>query len=203
MATINSNCLGLYTLDSNLTSPLEVVVTAETDVTAILDTAVGAAGVAVGEYFLAVNSAGGFVGIGVRSAAAALPTDGAGDLTLMALATSSNLETSNSITETAARNGACGSTNFIASGALSWNMTVDGLLDVAGGTGSVITIMDAARSKNYLIAKFEIVEGGTATTFYAGQTVIESASIAGGVDDIATYSANLSGYGDLYKGTTA
>jgi len=27
--------------------------------------------------------------------------------------------------------------------------------------------------------------------------------MSGGVDDIATYSATLSGYGDLYKGYTA
>lgn len=202
MATINSNCLGLYTLDSTLTSPLEVVDNTAADPTSLTDAVVEAAGVAVGEFFLHVDN-GTFKGIGQRSAAAAAPTDETSQLSLMALATSSNLETSNSITETAARNGSCGSTNYIASGALSWNMTVDGLLDVASGTGSVISVMDAARSKNYLIAKFEIVEGGTTTTFYAGQTVIESASISGGVDDIATYSANLSGYGDLYKGTTA
>jgi hypothetical protein len=82
---------------------------------------------------------------------------------------------------------------------MSWSTSVDGLLDVAGATGSAITVMDAARSKNYMIVKFDIAEGGS-NTFYAGQVLIDSVSISGGVDDIATYSASFTGYGDLYKG---
>lgn len=200
MATINSNCLGLYAFSTGSGSPLEVLDTTETTITNILDSEVPA-GVAEGEYFLVVNGDV-FTGIGERAAAAANVIDATSSLSLMALATSSSLETSNSITETAARDGSCGSTNYIASGALSWTMSVDGLLDVAGGTGSAITVLDAARAKYYLIGKFEIAEGGTATTFYAGQTIIDSVTLTGGVDDIATYSASLSGYGSLYKGIT-
>lgn len=196
MATINSNSLGVYALDSTQTSPLAVLDT--TTAIASLTDANVPAGVAVGDHFLVVNGSA-FVGIAKRAASSAAPTNQTSSLSLVALATSSSLEATNSINETAARNGSGGSTNYIASGAMSWSTSVDGLLDVAGATGSAITVMDAARSKNYMIVKFDIDEGAS-NTFYAGQALIDSVSISGGVDDIATYSASLSGYGDLYKG---
>lgn len=197
MATINSNSLAVYALDSALTSPLEVVTS--TAVTAVTDATLSALGLAIGDYFICINAAGDFLGIGERAAAAANATDATSSLSLVALATSSSLETQVSINETAARNGSGGSTNYIASGAMSWTISVDGLLDVSGGAGSAVTLMDAAKAKNYMIAKFEVDEGG-AQTYYAGQTVISSINISGGVDDIATYSTSLQGYGELYKG---
>ena len=198
MATINSNSLGVYSLDTTQTSPLEVLDTTETTITNITDSGVPD-GVATGDYFLVVNG-GAFTGIGKRSTDGTNAADETDDLTLVALATSSTLEATNTINETAARDGSGGSTNFIASGAMSWSTSVDGLLDVASSSGSAITVMDAARDKNYLIAKFNIEEGSGTDTFYAGQTLIDSVSITGGVDDIATYSVSLTGYGDLYKG---
>ena len=196
MATISSNNLGLYAFNTTQDTPLEVLDTA-TAFGSLTDGDVPA-GVAVGDHFLVVNS-GAFVAVGKRAAASGAPTDETGSLSLMALATSTSLEAQNSITETAARNGSGGSTNFIVSGAMTWSTSIEGLLDVSGATGSAITVMDAARAKQYLIAKFDIDEGA-GNTFYAGQTLIDSVSISGGVDDIATYSASLSGYGDLYKG---
>ena len=196
MATISSNMLGLYAFATPSTSPLEIIV--DTAFINIADTDLAA--ITVGDYFLAVTTAGAFLAIGKRSTLAAAPTDETtAALTLMALATSSNLEASNTINETAARNGSGSSTNYIASGAMSWSTSVDGLLDVAAAAGSAITLMDAARNKYYMIAKFDMDEGG-ANTFYAGQALIDTVSITGGVDDIASYSASLSGYGDLYKG---
>lgn len=197
MATINSNSLAVYALDSALTSPLEVVTS--TAVTAVTDATLDGLGLAVGDYFICINAAGDFLGIGERAASNANATDATSSLSLVALATSSSLETQVSINETAARNGSGGSTNYIASGAMSWTISVDGLLDVSGGAGSAVTLMDAAKAKNYMIAKFEVDEGG-AQTYYAGQTVISSINISGGVDDIATYSTSLQGYGELYKG---
>ena len=196
MATISSNKLGLYALNCLQDSPLGVLDTA-TAIDSLTDGDVPA-GVNAGDHFLVVNG-GAFVGVAKRDASAGAPSDETGNLDLLALATSTSLEAQNSITETAARNGSGGSTNFIVSGAMTWSTSIEGLLDVSGATGSAITVMDAARSKQYLIAKFDIDEGG-ANTFYAGQTLIDSVSISGGVDDIATYSASLSGYGDLYKG---
>jgi len=199
MATINSNSLGVYSLDTTQTSPLEILDT--TDAMTDLVASDVPDGVATGDYFMVVNG-GTFTGIAKRDTATPEgdPSDETDELTLVALATSSTLEATNTINETAARDGLGGSTNFIASGAMSWSTSVDGLLDVASQSGSAITVMDAARDKNYLIAKFNIEEGSGTDTFYAGQTLIDSVSITGGVDDIATYSVSLTGYGDLYKG---
>ena len=196
MATINSNNLGVFAYDAAMTTPLAILDT--TDAISALVDGDCPAGVEVADKFMVVNGTA-FTGIAERAAAAAAPTDRTGDLTLVALATSSSLESSVAVNETAARNGSGGSTNFIASGAMSWSTSVDGLLDVAGATGSAITVMDAARAKNYMIVKFDIDEGAS-NTFYAGQVLIDSVSISGGVDDIATYSASFTGYGDLYKG---
>ena len=196
MATINSNSLGVYALDTAQTSPLAILDTTDA-MTALVDGDCPS-GVAVGDHFMVIDGTA-FTGIAKRVTGGAAPSDETANLTLVALATTSSLEATNSINETAARNGSGGSSNFIASGAMTWSTSVDGLLDVAGATGSAITVMDAARSKNYMIVKFDIDEGA-ANTFYAGQALIDSVSISGGVDDIATYSSSLSGYGDLYKG---
>jgi hypothetical protein len=196
MATINSNNLGVFAYDAAMTTPLAILDTTDA-ISALIDSDCPT-GVAIGDKFMVVNGTA-FTGIAERATAAAAPIDRTSDLTLVALATSSSLESSVAVNETAARNGSGGSTNFIASGAMSWSTSVDGLLDVAGATGSAITVMDAARSKNYMIVKFDIAEGGS-NTFYAGQVLIDSVSISGGVDDIATYSASFTGYGDLYKG---
>ena len=200
MATINSNNLGVYALDTDMSTPLAILDVADLTgaFTAITDIPEGdyPSGVVTGDYFLVKDGAQ-FKGI--AKAAATDADDAASELTLVALATSSSLESSVAVNETAARNGSGGSTNFIASGAMSWSTSVDGLLDVAGATGSAVTIMDAARAKSYMVVKFDIDEGG-ANTFYAGQVLIDSVSISGGVDDIATYSASFTGYGDLYKG---
>ena len=198
MATINSNNLGVYAYDAAMTTPLAILDT--TQAISALNNEDAPAGVAEGDKFMVVNGTA-FVGIAEVSSATGSDavTDRTAGLTLVALATSSSLESSVAVNETAARNGSGGSTNFIASGAMSWSTSVDGLLDVASSTGSAITVMDAARSKNYMIVKFDIDEGGS-NTFYAGQVLIDSVSISGGVDDIATYSASFTGYGDLYKG---
>ena len=198
MATINSNNLGVYAYDAAMTTPLAILDT--TQAISALNNEDAPAGVAEGDKFMVVNGTA-FVGIAEVSSATGSDavTDRTAGLTLVALATSSSLESSVAVNETAARNGSGGSTNFIASGAMSWSTSVDGLLDVASSTGSAITVMDAARSENYMIVKFDIDEGGS-NTFYAGQVLIDSVSISGGVDDIATYSASFTGYGDLYKG---
>jgi len=201
MATISSNKLGLYAFNTTQTSPLEVMDTS-TAIASITDSSVADLGVATGAHFI-VENAGVFVGVAKRDTSNGAPSDETSNLELMALATSTSLEAQNAITETAARNGSGGSTNFIVSGAMTWSTNIEGLLDVASAAGSAVTIMDAARSKQYLVAKFEVAEAGTAKTFYAGQTLIDSVSLSGGVDDIATYSATLSGYGDLFKGTVA
>lgn len=189
MATISANALAVYQLSSSMTSPMDVI---ESD----NDTVAGAdaAGYSDGDYAIVVDSDGDFIGIGEVQSSAWV--DQTSTLSIMTAATSTNLEAQNTVNETVAHNGTGGSTTYIISGAMSWSMSVDGLLDLsATGVGSSTSVMDAARSKEYLIVRFDT---GT-NTQYIGQALIDSVTLSGGVDDIATYSASFSGNGDLYK----
>lgn len=177
MATVSSNSLALYSLDTGSTDPLEVL-TADPS------------GGTNGDFYLKVDGSGNFVDV-MKYTTTWNPVEP----TIVSYSTSTTLDISNTINEVVARDGSGGSTSFIASGANSWTMSVDGLLDVTAGEGDAISIMDASRSGYYLIAKFFI----TSTLSYIGQAIIESNSISGGVDEIATYSASLQGYGKLYK----
>lgn len=194
MSTISANALGVYAIDTPQTSPLDVVTSA---------TVTGAtvpAGLTTGDYAIIIDSTGDWVGIGKVDSAGTAFEDGSGDLSLMTAATSTNLEASNTVNETVARDGSGGSTTYIVGGAMSWSMSVDGLLDLSAvGAGSSVTIMDAARAKYYVIVKFDT---GTNVS-YIGQALIDSVSMSGGVDDIATYTASFSGNGDLYKDVAA
>lgn len=183
MATISSNSLALYALDTGSTDPLEVSATDPT-------------GASTGDYYIKIDANGDFESIQKYTTTwGAAP---AGDLKIVTFATSTTLDISNTINEVVARDGQGGSSAFIASGANSWTMSVDGLLDVnASQEGSAITIMDASRAGYYLIGSFYI----NADLSYIGQAIIESNSITGGVDEIATYTASLQGYGKLYKKT--
>jgi hypothetical protein len=68
---------------------------------------------------------------------------------------------------------------------------------------SAIELLDMARAGDYVIVKFAVTGNGTGDVQYVGQGLIESISISGGVDEVATYSASISGYGKLYKYTVA
>ena len=191
MATIAANALGVYQTASGQTSPLEVI----TSIT--VAAAVVPSGFPTGAYAIIINSSGDFVGIGQETSGNFTDVTTSA-LTLMSLATSTTLEATNTVNETVARNGADGSTTYIVGGAMSWSMSIDGLLDLSSaGVGTSTGVMDAARSKEYVIIKFDT---GTQTQ-YIGQALIDSVSISGGVDDIATYSASFNGNGDLYKYT--
>ena len=192
MSTISSNALGIYTLGSGITTPLVIVEEASFSTSVPSD-------VADTEYWLSVTSTGEFNAIGLNTAS--VGSDATTALTLLSATTSSTLDAAATISEVAARNGTGGSTNYIASGAFSWNMSVDGLLDLSSGSGSSTTLVDAARKQQFVICKFTSdVNTGTNEAFYVGQSLVESVSMTGGVDDLSTYSASLKGYGDLYKG---
>lgn len=207
MATVASNQLGVYALDGGSISPLQVIET--TSVTADTPTTV-----ASGEKVIVLDSTSkdflGFATGGADSNAAMTALNMAAT-DLCAAATTTTMDASNTINEVAARNGVGGSTNYIASGAFSWNFSVDGLIDLTppvgsdGDTGTPITIIDLAKESKYVLVRFatKIGEDGlgndSGVVSYLGQALIESASLTGGVDDIATYSATFRGYGDLYK----
>jgi len=208
MATVASNQLGVYAIDGGSTSPLTVSVSAVTDA--------NPAGTTSGDNVICIDSNGEFVGFATAGGSnmTALAVTGAH---LCAAATTTTLDASNTINEVAARNGTGGSTNYIASGAFSWNFSVDGLIDLTGEanagdgeTGTPITIVDLAKASKYVLVRFTTKIGAEAAggiglgddagvVSYVGQALIESASLTGGVDDIATYSATFRGYGDLYK----
>jgi hypothetical protein len=130
----------------------------------------------------------------------------------LAAATTTTLDASNTINEVAARDGVGSSTNFIASGAFAFTFSIDGLIDLTantgGDTGSPITLLDLAKDSMYVLVRFTTKIGSDSggglgddagVVSYVGQALIESCSLTGGVDDIATYSATFRGYGKLHK----
>ena len=194
MPTVNSNTLCVYALSVPTTSPIEVY---EGTTSGDIDMA----NPTNGDYAIVVKTTGEWVDVFkyVTDAWVSATTGDPSDLELLSYATSTSLEASNTINEVAARSGCGSSANYIASGSLSWSVSVDGLLDVSTGTpdpvGSGITLMTAAQNQYYLIAKFN---AGPLQS-YLGQCLIGSISFSGGVDEIATYSTTLNGYGPLYN----
>jgi len=222
MATISANSLGVYCINpdfdtTNAAFSLTGTIAETTDLTKPIDileytgtfiaqeegpysgyAVVTLSSTVLNKLYLLINSSGDFYGLGLGSGSDSVYLFSSVDslLQLVSAATSLSVEASNTVNETTAHNGSGGSTTYITSGAMSWSMSVDGLLDLSSaGVGSAITIMDAARAKYYTINKFNT---GTNVN-YIGQSLIDSISLSGGVDDIATYSASFSGYGDLYK----
>lgn len=198
MATLASNQLGIYAIDGGSTSPLQIYEGGVTDTgTSLSDGKV-----------LVHDSNNDFVGFatassGTLSALNVAATD------LLAAATTTTLDASNTINEVAARDGVGSSTNYIASGAFSYTFSIDGLIDLtansSGDTGSPVTLLDLAKDSKYVLVRFTTKIGDDSlgndagVVSYVGQALIESCSLTGGVDDIATYSATFRGYGKLYK----
>lgn len=207
MATVASNQLGVYAIDGGSISPL-------TTTTTLSSGTANPTGIVENEFIIKIDANGAFVGL-LKAEASNLADYAVTGADLCAAATTTTLDASNTINEVAARNGLGGSTNYIASGAFSWSFSVDGLIDLTaeasagdGETGTPITIVDLAKASKYVIVRFTTkigndVNGGLGddpgVVSYIGQALIESASMTGGVDDIATYSATFRGYGDLYK----
>ena len=120
-------------------------------------------------------------------------------LELVGCATNTSLDISNSLNETVCRDGSGGSTRHIVSGATSWSISVDGLFGPSGADADAYDIIDLANNKSYVVCKFVTNVTDASETVYIGQALVESASISGGVDDIATYNVALSGQGELVK----
>lgn len=206
MATVASNQLGVYAIDGGSISPL-------TTTTTVANGDSNPTGVVENELIIKTTAAGAFVGL-LKAGASLVADYTVVGADLCAAATTTTLDASNTINEVSARNGLGGSTNYIASGAFSWNFSVDGLIDLTppagadGDTGTPITIVDLAKASKYVVVRFTTKIGSdtggglgndAGVVSYIGQALIESASMTGGVDDIATYSATFRGYGDLYK----
>ena len=126
---------------------------------------------------------------------------------LIACSTSCSLSFSNATIETNCKGSSTGNlsgiTNRITTpGQASWSISVDGLLDMTGDDGNVtdetgfVALMDLALDPTQtLYAAFATGDGQDVE--YFGKVLISDISATAGVDDYATYSATLTGDGDL------
>jgi len=190
MAVINANCLAIYYDSDNSQNKTAVLFPYS-------DTASAATAADV-DYSAAIvadeDATSGEVNIfrGYGSIVHSTDTFTATDLTLAGAATSTNLELTNSV-ENVARDGEGGT---LQESTQDWSLTADGLIQVSPDAG--VDLMDIARNKYYVFVKFSIDKNGTKVD-YVGQALIESVSLSGGVDEIATYSVSLTGVDALYK----
>lgn len=188
MSVTNSNVMGVFVLaDSQNTSALELVTVAQDAHTAHTYAADGT--------YLAVDSDGTALAVVVTDTDTTQSVTAA-SLELAGCATNTSMDVSNTINEAICRDGSGGSTRHVAGGATSWSVSVDGLFNPPSADGATPADLVAIANENYYV----IVKFDTGDTTYVGQALIESINIAGGVDDIATYSCSLTGQGKLYVG---
>ncbi len=114
------------------------------------------------------------------------------DLVLVGAATSSTLDLTNAV-EVVARDGEGGT---LQESTQDWSLSADGLIQVDDDAG--VDLLDLARNKYYVIVKFSVDKNGTTTDYY-GQVLLDSVSLSGGVDEIATYSVSMTGVDALLK----
>lgn len=212
MALLNANYLGLYGFaDSGQTSAYRI------EDAASLATAQGNFGTnaSAGDYGILVNGDDVWEDDGTGANQPAIGFSNAGtwtnnvaSLDLLAAATSTTLDLSNTIDEVVAKSSQCNSETYIIGGAQSWNLSADGLIQdvVASDRMGATRLMDIARKSEYVIVRFvlDVTDKDTSGTDenqvnYIGQGIIENVSITGGFDDTATYSVTVRGYGKLYK----
>lgn len=168
MAVINANCVAIYYLEGSTSKRSIAVSDAGFTADAIM-----------------INVGGEFRGVANGSGNALLALDLAG------AATNSTIEVSNAV-DNVARDGAGG---MLQETNQTWSVQADGLIQDTGDTGTIL--FDAARNKNYVVVKWSVGEA-SAETEYAGQALIDSVTLTGSVDEIATYSVSLTGVDEIY-----
>lgn len=169
MAVINANCVAIYYLEGSTSKRV-------VDVEDATSTITGA---------FTINSSGEFRGVA---------SDTSGNfstLTLAGAATNSTIEVSNAV-DNVARDGVGG---MLQETNQTWSVQADGLIQDTGDTGTIL--FDAARNKNYVVVKWSVGEA-SAETEYAGQALIDTVTLTGSVDEIATYSVSLTGVDEIY-----
>jgi len=207
MALLNANYMGLYALSKGSTDPFTIGVGATSS--AAISDAWTKNGSTTGDAIL-VDSIDDVYKISGQPAIASVTSSSAASpqaLSLLAAATSTSLDLSNTVNEVVARDGSCGSETFIVSGAQSWTLSADGLIQTGGVAGyGAMNLMDYARAGEYVFVRFVLnnaamddATDNDENVSYLGQALIESVSLSGGFDETSTYSVSLSGYGKLYK----
>lgn len=168
MAVINANCVAIYYLEGSSSKR------------AVSSASSGA--YPTGSIIL--NGAGQFVG--VASGNSTLET-----LVLAGAATNSVVEVSNAV-ENVARDGSGG---MLQETNQTFSLTADGLIQDSNDTGT--DIMKMAIDKDYVVCVWSVGESGSEVEF-AGQALIDTVTLTGAVDEIATYSVSLTGVDDIY-----
>lgn len=169
MAVINANCVAIYYLEGS--SSKRAVET-------------GSTGTGMTTGAIQINGSGQFTG--VASGATTFEA-----LTLAGAATNSVVEVSNAV-ENVARDGSGG---MLQETTQTFSVTADGLIQDANDTGT--DIMKMAIDKDYVVVKWSVGESGSEVEF-AGQALIDTVTLTGSVDEIATYSVSLTGVDDIY-----
>ena len=176
MAVINANCVGIYYYDGASTTKLPVNSSSSSPTGSEDDT----------EIY--VNNDGTYYGTGSISSG----TISEVAFVLAGAATSSSIELSNT-NEPVCRDGSGGT---IEDGDQSWSLSAEGLIQDT--SDSAVDLMDIARDNHYVVVKWSVEKAGL-NTEYISQGRIDSITLTGGVDEIATYSATVSGTDDIWK----
>ena len=129
--------------------------------------------------------------------------DGLTDATLVACATNASFSLSNALVETNCKTDAAGvlsdaSTRHILSGNQTWNMTVEGLVDLTAGGATATSykdLMELALNRTEVDVVFS--DQTTGNQQYHGKAYITSIDASAGVDDFVTYTCNFDGNGSL------
>lgn len=137
-----------------------------------------------------------------------IATDGSGTSAswkLIACSTSCSLSFSNATIETNCKGSENGNLSGITHritdpGQSSWSISVDGLVDMSGADGTdsetgFVALMDLALDPTQTV--YATFSTGDGEIEYFGKVLISDISATAGVDDYATYSATLTGDGDL------
>lgn len=176
MSVLNANCLAIYYHGSGSTSKYTV----DSSFATISEVAAG------GNASLTLFTTGTNTFLGFGTVAESAFT--AATLTLAAAATSSTLDLTTTV-EDVARDGSGGT---LQETEIEWSISADGLIQASNDSGE--DLLDLARDKKYVMLKFEVDD-----IEYYGQALIDSVSVTGTVDEIATYSVSLTGVDELYK----
>lgn len=228
MGLLNANYMGLYVYETQQTTPYTVHVTTSSEASAAdavehaWDNVVD---VENNDFMIIVKSNGydvwegsspdgtanrPLVGTiqGAGSTSSGFTAYSNADLSLLAAATNTSIDSSRSIEEVVAKGDQCESETYTTVGAMSWSVTADGLIQdsVASGKYGASSLLDIAREKKYVLVRFVLdvddidgTEGDENEVQYWGQGIIESVNLSGSFDSTQTYSATIRGYGNLYR----
>lgn len=230
MALLNANYMGLYVYETQQTTPYTVHLTTSDETTAaqaVEHAWDNVPNVSNGDFMIIVKSNGYDVWEGTNTGnwgalnkpligtiqgadetATGFFDYGESDLSLLAAATNTSIDSSRTIDEVVAKGTQCDSETYTTVGALTWSVTADGLIQdtVASGNYGASSLLDIARDKKYVLVRFVLdvddLNGPTGTeneVQYWGQGIVESVSLAGTFDSTQTYSATIRGYGNLYR----